>query len=368
MELTSYFNDMLEKIRPSEDLLGKCIKAHTELRETLLNDPDLKGTVVTTFLQGSYRRSTLTRPPKGSKPDVDVVVVTNIDPNACTPAQVQERFCRVLEKYSHYRGNYRRQGRSIGLSHGPVNLDLVVTAAPSEALKAILESDAIGSSTSVEANPAWMVREGRQSQAQDWKRDPLLIPDREANRWEETDPISQIEWTHDKNRRTNGHYVNVVKALKWWWAQRSSGRQGVPKGYLIERLVALHCPDDIDSVAAGVTATLEGIRNAYAADVSQGATPFVQDVNNPYSDVFKRVPPECFKEFFGAVDTFAVKARTAFNDPNLESSAKGWTAMFGSLFPSLSQGSTTEANRPIGDTPRFRRPTKPAEPKKARFA
>ena len=34
------------------------------------------------------------------------------------------------------------------------------------------------------------------------------------------------------------------------------------------------------------------------------------------------VPPECFREFFGAVDTFAVKARTAFNDPNLESSAK----------------------------------------------
>ena len=359
MELTSYFNDMLADIRPSEDLLDKCINAHTELRETLMNDPDLKGIVVTTFLQGSYRRSTLTRPPKGSKPDVDVVVVTNIDPHACTPAQVQERFRRVLNKYSTYRGHHKRQGRSIGLSNGPVNLDLVVTAAPSEALKVLLESDAIGSASSVESYPEWVLRQGKRSSRQDWKREPLLIPDRDANEWEQTDPISQIEWTHDKNRMTNGHYVNVVKVLKWWWSQQSSGEKGVPKGYHIERLVGLHCPDGIESVAEGVTATLESIRNTHSADVSLGRTPFVQDVGSTDTDVFKRVSPRCFQQLYRAVGTCALKARAALNSPSLESSAKGWSAIFGSVFPPPSNGSNSQT---------FRRPSRPAEPRDARFA
>ena len=59
MILPSYFNDMLTKIRPSQDLLDQCAEAHTELRETLINDSELQDIVVTTFLQGSYRRSTL---------------------------------------------------------------------------------------------------------------------------------------------------------------------------------------------------------------------------------------------------------------------------------------------------------------------
>ena len=103
MELINCFNDMLTEIRPPQDLLDECVKAHTELRETLMSCPELKGVVVTTFLQGSYRRSTLTRPAKGSKPDVDVVVVTSLDPNAWTSARVQDAFCRVLDKYPAYR-------------------------------------------------------------------------------------------------------------------------------------------------------------------------------------------------------------------------------------------------------------------------
>ena len=38
----------------------------------------------------------------------------------------------------------------------------------------------------------------------------------EANEWQPTHPLETMKWTWDKNRRCNGHYVNVVKALKWW--------------------------------------------------------------------------------------------------------------------------------------------------------
>ena len=365
MDLKAHFNDMLTKIRPPQDLLDECVKAHTELREALMSDPELKGIVVTTFLQGSYRRSTLIRPQQGSKADVDVVLVTNLDPGTWSPAQVQERFCKVLEKYPQYRGSYQRQGRSIGLSRGRINLDLVVTAAPSEALRAVLLSDAIGATSSVEGYPEWALGRGQQPAGQDWKREPLLIPDRDANRWEQTDPISQIEWTHDKNRTTDGHYVNVVKLVKWWWAQHSSGKRGVPKGYLVERLVGLHCPDGIESVAEGFTKTLEGIRDTYGADVLQGRTPFIPDIGIPSNNVFKRVRPVLFKEFYGAADTCAAKARSAYDDPNPGTSGSGWATIFGSVFPLTSTGGGTSSGT---SSQTFAKPSRPAEPRRARFA
>ena len=365
MQLTSHFNDLLAEIRPSAELLEQCVKAHTELRETLMNDTELKEIVVGAFLQGSYRRSTLTRPKKGSKLDVDIVLVTNLNPSHWTPAQVQERFCKVLDKYPRYRGNYKRQGRSIGLSHGAVNLDLVVTAAPSEAVKVLLRSGDFGSAYSLEANPTWSLNRALSSGRQQWQNEPLLIPDRDANRWEETDPLAQIEWTHRKNARTNGHFVNVVKAVKWWWAQVSPSGHGIPKGYLIERLVGLHCPDGIDSVAQGFTETLEAIRDTYAAAVAQGTTPFIQDVGIPANNVFKRVSSEQFRILHGAVNQCATHARTAYNDTQPDSSAAGWAAIFGSLFPGPSNSINVSGNR---TSQTFQQPSRPAEPRKARFA
>lgn len=359
MELSSYFNDMLTEIRPPEDLLDRCVEAHTELRETLINDRDLKGVAITTFLQGSYRRSTLIRPVNGSKPDVDVVLVTNLDPNAWTPAQVQEYFCQILRKYDSYRDNHQRQGRSIGIAQKRVDLDLVITAAPSQALNAVLKSDNFRSAFSVEANPEWEFIKGSSFQPKEWESEPLLIPNRDVNQWEQTDPIAQIEWTHDKNRKTDGHYVNVVKVLKWWWTHQSSGQKGLPKGYPVERLVGLHCPDSIRSVAAGFTLALEGIRDAYADNVRQSTTPFIQDVGIPSNNVFARVPPECFSEFYDSVGACAAKARAALDAQNDASSARGWRDIFGAIFPSPNTGSASQA---------FRKPSSPAEPKKARFA
>ena len=59
-----------------------------------------------------------------------------------------------------------------------------------------------------------------------------FIPDRDANRWEQTDPISQIEWTHDKNRRTNGHFVNVVKGFQVVVGTAQLRQTRCPKGIL----------------------------------------------------------------------------------------------------------------------------------------
>ena len=59
MELPSYFSDFMSNIRPSSEERKQYQDAHRELREKLMDDDDLKEIIVTTFLQGSYRRSTI---------------------------------------------------------------------------------------------------------------------------------------------------------------------------------------------------------------------------------------------------------------------------------------------------------------------
>ena len=390
MELLSHFTDFLANIRLPDDLRDECVSSHVELRAHLLADPDLAPIMVTTFLQGSYRRSTITKPQNGSRPDVDVVAVTNVDPRQWSPAQVQEAFCEFLDKHEVYRRHYRRQGRSIGISKGRIDVDLVVTAAPSATLSAVLRSDAIASTYSVEAHSDWRLdpswpsperRTSRQAEAalrkalegSDWQGEPLLIPDRELGRWEQTDPISQIRWTHEKNSATNGHFVNVVRAVKWWWNRVSSDLTDRPKGFLIERVVGIHCPDEITDVASGFTVSLEAIRDSYAQAAAAGETPFVPDIGLPDNDVFKRVSPSAFRAFHQRVVTGAAASRDALDHPDSRVSAKLWRDILGDDFPPPAGGgdgggtSKLEPRAPR-PTPRFVPPAHPSVPRKGEFA
>ena len=77
--LPSYFTDFLSEIRPTEDQRTAYQAAHKTLRDRLAEDEDTKNMLITTFLQGSYRRATAVRPEGKHRPDVDVIVVTNID-------------------------------------------------------------------------------------------------------------------------------------------------------------------------------------------------------------------------------------------------------------------------------------------------
>jgi hypothetical protein len=129
-ELPTYFEDFLAHIRLREEQVGELKEAHTTLEDLLDKDEDLSRIVVSTFLQGSYRRSTIVRPAEGNKADVDVIIVTNLDRHAVTPVQAQGKFKKFLD--THYPGLWNYQGRSIGIGLDKVDLDMVITSAPSE--------------------------------------------------------------------------------------------------------------------------------------------------------------------------------------------------------------------------------------------
>jgi hypothetical protein len=383
MELPTYFEDLLSEVRPTAYQLDDYRAGHTELRTLLNEDLDLRPLLIGTFLQGSYRRATAVRPEDGELGDVDIVVATKLDAEACTPQEALERFRPFVR--THYGGKYRYQGRSIGIQLTHVQLDLVVTSAPSEAEATLAQADWVYDDDTPDDVEEWPLDKAL-SQARSggvggthaflrkvargdtrWKHEPLLIPDREASKWEKTHPLEQICWTWDKNSKCNGHYVNVVKAIKWWRRERQSHIE--LKSYPLEHLVGECCPDGIGSVAQGVAETLEEIGSRYQSDVNRGAVPVLYDrgVRTP---VLRRTSGKDFAEFHAAASAAAEIARRALNietsssltrDDAIRQSAEEWRRLFGDAFPLPRNGSGEESG---GYTPR----TKVSKIRGERFA
>ena len=336
--LPTYFSDYLKNIRMTDSQVQECKTGHETLRKRLEEDENLGPIIVDTFLQGSYKRNTAIRPAgEKGKSDVDVIVVTTLDRATETPDAALERFKPFLKKW--YDGKYRKQGRSWGIELSYVDLDLVVTSAPSEAAKSYYKNFA---ALDVMAN---------ECDDDSWKTEPLWIPDRDANQWEKTHPLAQILKTREKNHATNGHYINVVKAIKWW-RKALHPKPKYPKSYPLEHLIWTTCPYSIDSVAEGVVSAFERIRDDYRWCVESGGKPYLPDHGVPEHDVFARVSAEDFKGFYALACDAAAKARSAYDEEDKEKSAEKWRELFGEKFPAPPKKKKSDEAGLEGYTPR----------------
>lgn len=347
MTLPSYFIDFLSNIRLSKSQIDDLIMGHTTLRKRLNDDPELSKIIVSTFLQGSYRRSTAIKPKNGKRADVDIIVVTNLDRQTVTAQEAINKFIPFVEK--HYKGKYEPQGRSIGIELSYVDLDVVVTSAPSEVDQKLLKSESVTTNLDLmDVSNDWRLitdwvepthRYGWNSvkleavrAAAEWKTDPLWIPDHEANEWSKTHPLEQIRWTRDKNKETNGHYVNVVKSIKWYRTLNLTSLK-YPKGYPVEHMVGDCCPDGIQSVGEGIVKTLEAIISKFAVHRELEQTPSLKDRGVPDHNVWHRVSSEDFVAFYDFVKEAALTARKAYDATTVKESADAWRLLFGSEFP-----------------------------------
>lgn len=351
----SYFKDFLSNIRLTDNQVNDLKTGHTTLRKRLEEDETLSKIIVSTFLQGSYRRSTAVKPKNGNKSDVDVIVVTKLDSEEYTPEEALNLFVPFLDK--HYKNKYRIQGRSIGISLSYVDLDIVPTSAPSESETGILQDKAIISEYTIEDFQQNLLTKSfdnalfesvynifcKSDSEPQWKSEPLLIPDREAEEWDETHPLEQIRWTVEKNKSCNTHYINVVKALKWWRKTQYPDMKH-PKSYPLEHFIGDCCPDGITSVAEGIVLTLENIVSQYPTK------PFLADRGVPEHDVFARITDDEYSDFYDTVCDAAKIAREAFDCEELYDSVCKWRELFGTEFPSAPE--PTKSNSPAGFTNR----------------
>ena len=353
-KMTSYFEDFLKEIRLTNNQVNELQQAHTTLRSRLVADEELSKYMETTFLQGSYKRSTAVRPKNGNRSDVDIVVVTKFDKDEYSPDEVLDVFEPFLEKY--YAGKYRKQGRSWGIEMSHVDLDLVPTASVSLAETGLLENKMISSNDDIYTlyeskieninGYSWNCHFDNFFEAAEdaeWRNEPLYIPDREAMIWDKTHPLEQIRWTQEKNKNCNGHYINVVKCIKWWRKEKYPDVKH-PKSYPLEHFIGDCCPDGIQSVAEGITLALEKIVTDYPTK------PYLADRGVPEHDVFARLSDSDYLLFYEAVCGAAVIARNAFDADSVQESAKFWRELFGNKFPEPPQPKDTIFTERKGDS------------------
>jgi Second Messenger Oligonucleotide or Dinucleotide Synthetase domain len=347
MELPTYFSDFLAEIRPTKNQRNELKTGHTTLRNRLLQDAALAKIIVSTFLQGSYRRATAVRPHEGKRSDVDIVVVTTLREEDYTPQAAMDLFVPFLDR--HYKGKWAFQGRSIGINLSYVDLDLVITSAPSEVEQKMLRSASVTSEDTPEDVTDWRLVPSYVSFAErslpgatarllqarkeaEWQLAPLRIPDRDAEKWDDTHPLEQIRWTWAKNAACSGHYVNVVKSIKW--SRRINyTTPKYPKGYPLEHLIGFCTSDGIASVAEGVTHALETIRDDYQSYADNKLTPVLPDHGVSAHNVFHRVSGEEFAQFHAQICEAAAIARRALDAMTVRESADEWRKLFGDKFP-----------------------------------
>ena len=319
MELNDKFDELLGKIRPTDAQRKNLQDAHIRLRERLMADEQLKPIIVETFLQGSYRRHTAIRP-DGDKSDVDIVIVTRLArEDLPDPERAMDVLVPFLNKF--YAGKWQKKGRAIGIELSKVKMDVVIASAPSQAEEATL-LQVLGQEWS---------EGGYWKDGTEWKTEPLWIPDREAHTWQRTHPREQISWTQQKNAKTNGHYVNVVKLVKWWW-KTNHPEQDHPRSYPLEHIIGECCPDGTSSLAQAFTETMEEITHRYQAYADMGVVPNLPDRGVPEQNVFKRITKQDFKSFHEKSKKVASAARDALTNQDSSESANLWGAIFGAQF------------------------------------
>lgn len=384
MELKPQFKEFLASIRPTEAQKENWRTSSSTLRDRLRQDDKLKNIVVSSFLQGSVRRSTAVRPLGDKRPDVDIVVVTNIDSNVESARDAMDRFIPFLDKW--YPGKWRPQGRSFGIEMSLVDMDLVITAMPADResrafMERLYRSHAVETLATLEESRDWRLNEDwrlaqpnafgepvfgvllEDAPREKWQPNPLWLPDREVDGWGRTHPLAQIQWTAAKNRANDGNYVDIVRAVKWWRQTNSDDLPKYPKGYPLEHMVGHVLNDGAVSIAQGLVQVFEAMRDHWAHLAATGTKPVLSDHGVPEHDVLRRLDAADFKAFHSAASNAAGIARVALECEDAQECAELWRKLLGSRFPLPGpQG---------GDRSRagFTTPQKPAEPRTTgRFA
>lgn len=309
-KLPSYFEAFLKNINPSRTYLEDQQSGQKALRKRLAEDEEFGDYQVGTFLQGSYARDTAIHPGK----DVDVVVVTNLDLST-SPTDANALVKRFLMR--HYSGKWSPQNRSFGISLSYVTLDVVLAITnhlPTDEYRSLAKSLSL-------------------SEVQiDWRKHPLLIPDRDLNQWVETHPKEQMEATSRLNKQCNGFFVPLVKVFKWW-RKEMYVQPKYPKGYILERIVAENIDPAQDTYADHIMVLFHNIVNSYRDIVRQNRIPFLPDPGNPKHNVAGRVTAEHFKAFWEKVSAALPVIQAAYNEPDTVKSANLWRKAFGEKFP-----------------------------------
>ncbi len=372
MDNLKQFTEFMSGINLTDNQRKELITGHETLRKRLKGYDDLKDVIIETFLQGSYRRSTIVRPKGVENADVDIVVVTKLSEEEYSPKEALMLFESFLDKY--YSEKWRLQNRSIGITLSYVDLDIVITSAPSEAEQGIYKTAAVTTNKNISESKDWILNEKwvdvldsfslsktallvEAQQQAEWKTEPLRIPDVGLECWDDTNPLEQMKITRKKNRNTNGNFVQIVKAVKWLRLFKYPDSPK-PKGFPLERIIGEYCPDEVHSIPDGIEKTFSIFIDECSSYYNAGTKPVLPDYGVPHHDVLAKTTSEEFSALYEQISDDLEIVKKARECTDQFKSCEFWRKLFGNKFP-----------LPPNDTSKgYTEPDKPANPPSTRFA
>lgn len=296
MATQAQFENLLRDIEPSPTTVAKASAGHMALRAYLRQHTDFKRHHINTYLSGSYKRDTSIRPRirEGveARPDVDIIVVTNhtlFDPPA---GVVDLLFWTLRKEYPPL----RRQARSVGVTTPDVDMDVVPIIAP--------------------------YGEGG----------TLYIPDRQQEKWVQTNPPRHTAWTTEQNKASDGRFKPLVKLMKWWRRENPTVSKR-PKGFVVECFVAESYDPKQANYAELFLGTLEGIVSKYQWNIALKTVPFVSDPGVPGNSVTAGMSFDAFEGFYNKAKAHAALGREALAESDDDKALAKWRAIFGQRFP-----------------------------------
>lgn len=329
MGTQTQFQDLLRDIEPSPTTKSNASSAHWALREYLADHVEFKKLHINTFLSGSNARDTAIRPRtvggKTSKPDIDIIVVTN-HTRADKPANVLRLLRRTLA--AAYTLDDKPHERSVGVVTTAVEMDVVPIIAPAG------------------------------------MNGTLYLPDKRLENWIVTNPPGHTTWATGINKKADGRFKPLVKLTKWWRRENPT-ISGRPKGFVIECIVAECMSYSEKNYPELFVGTLEAIVNKYALYAALGQVPWIADPSVPGSSVTARLSFPAFEGFYKKVKAHAALGRQALGESDDEKALALWRLMFGERFPE--SGKRAVANSllsPAAAPSAFTFPDRPVVPKK----
>ncbi len=146
------------------------------------------------------------------------------------------------------------------------------------------------------------------------------------------------------NERTNGEYIRMVRALKWWKKNFCNNADTI-KSYPLEHFIGNCCSVGQNSLAALITFTL------YKMASYGSKKPYLPDHGVPQHDVFGRVTDVDYKNFIISIRDIYIKAKDALEEPNLYKSSLKWKSIFGDLFPTYDDNAPKFTRRDGSSSP-----------------
>lgn len=294
----SRFTEFLKDIEPSPTTKSQASEAHTKMREHLRTQADFAGVYFSSFLSGSSARDTALRPRKAAdeieRPDVDIIVVTNYSIHD-RPEWVLRQVCRAIEDKGSGYPVERINRRSVRVNTWRAEMDIVP----------VIEDPVEG----------------------------YWIADRESGRWQFTNPPVHKTWSANENARFGGRFKPLVKLFKWW-RRVNHTRSKRPKGFVLERLVAMHAPTGEQHFGEAFAQLLENLRDACQSSATLGIKPVISDPAVPGNDILSKVTLVQWQEFIREVSTYADIARKAQDANDLEEATRQWRRVLGDRFKS----------------------------------